>query len=138
MVYFGRAMAGTGSWEGTANEPGYITLDGDLQTLEWKVQPQHRPVRLVMYHEDSGGTPSVANVDVNYYYREKGVNKWGLVGGGVMNTITYNEFFGETYERQGGEYRLTLQGTDTHLIWVTPYNQYLQAFEHTGRRQTFK
>ena len=135
MVYLGRAMAGDGEWEGSGGEVGYITLDGDLQTLMWKVPVQHRPVRLVLYHEDAAGNGSVANVNVDYFFRDKGVLKWTRIGGGVMNTITYQEPFGETWEHQDGEYMLTLQGTDTHLMWVTPYYQYLQAAQYGGRRQ---
>lgn len=138
MIYYGRAQALVGAWEGEEGDPGYITLDGDLQTLAWNVPFQHRPVRLVLYHEDAAGNPSVANVAVDYYYRERGMVKWTRIGGGAMTTVTYNEAFGMTWERADGEYMLTLQGTNTHLMWVTPYNQYLQAYQRTGRRQMYR
>ena len=134
MVYLGRARGGHGSWEGTG-QVGYITLNGDLQTLEWKVPAQHRPVRLIVYHEDAGGVPSAANVNVDYYYFDKGMNKWVLFGGGISTEATYNEGFGETHERQDVHYRLTLQGPNGHIIWVTPYNQYLQGEQFRTRRQ---
>lgn len=138
MVYFGRAPAQVGSWEGTSPEIGYITLDGTLQTLDWKIPAQHRPVRLIVYHEDAVGNPSATNLSIDYYYREYAMGKWIRIGGGVSGAATYEELFGETHESRDVMYRLTLQGTDTHLVWVTPYNQYLQANQFYGRRQSLR
>ena len=134
MVYYGRAMAGTGSWEGQAGEPGYITMNGLLQTLEWNVGLPHRPVRLLLYHEDAGGNPSNANYNIDYYYRDKSTNRYIRIGGGVSSLTTYIERFGETNEVSDVWYRLTIQGTNGHVIYVTPYNQYLQG-RRFGPRQ---
>ena len=138
MVYYGRAPSGVGSWEGTSPEVGYITLDGFLQTLDWKVPVGHRPVRLVLYHEDAAGNPSVANVNVDYYYRDKRHQRFNRIGGAVMATATYNEYFGVTYESADVHYRLTLQGTEGHVIYVVPYYQYLQGSQFTGKRQAMR
>lgn len=135
MVYSGRALAGDGSWEGQAGEPGYLTMNGLLQTLEWKVPVGHRPVRLVIYHEDGSGNPSNANYNIDYYYLDKGYNKWTRIGGGVSSLSTFIERFGETNEVADVIYRLTVQGTNGHIIWVVPYNQYLQGKQFLGKRQ---
>ena len=131
-IWKGRATAETGLWEGQAEQNGYITLDGTLQTLQWKVEGNHRPVRLVLMQTDSGYNPSAANYNMDYYYREsavgdRDVNMWEEIDSQVPGTPTYSGYYGETYERQTSEYRLTLQGTSGNLIWVTPYNQYLGA-----------
>ena len=135
MVYYGRAPAGVGDWDGTSPEVGYVTLDGLLQTLDWKVPVGHRPVRLMIYHEDAGGIPSAANVTVDYYYRDRGDLKFHRIGGGVSGAPTWSEAYGETHENADVHYRLTLQGPDGHLIWVVPYYQYLQGKQFTGSRQ---
>ncbi len=135
-VYFGRPMAGIGSWEGQSGEPGYITMNGNLQTMEWQVQFQHRPVRLILYHEDGSGTPSNVNYNIDYYYREYSSTRWIRIGGGVSAQSTFIERFGETNEVRDVMYRLTIQGTNGHVVYVTPYNQYLQAAQFRGRRQT--
>ena len=115
-VYKGRAIAETGSWEGQAQQTGYITLDGTLQTLQWKVGGQHRPVRLVLMQTDSGYNPSAANYNMDYYYRDTALgiadaSMWEEIDSQVPGTATYTGYYGETYERQTSEYRLTLQGT---------------------------
>ena len=139
-VYFGRAMAGIGSWEGQSGEAGYITLDGGPQHLTWLVQFQHRPVRLELYHEDGGNVPSATNFNIDYEFRERAmtgnnVSRWVSLYSGVGDAPTVNLKFGETNEVRDVEYRLTLQGANGHEIRVVPYNQYLQASQFRGSRQ---
>ena len=129
-VYKGKALAEEGSWEGQGGATGYITMDGQLQTLQWKVEGNHRPVRLVLLQADSGFQLSAANYNMDYYYRDTSLGisdatMWELIDSQVPGTATYTGRYGETYERQTSEYRLTLQGTTGNIIWVSPYMQYI-------------
>ena len=139
MVYQGRAMAGIGSWEGQAGEPGYITLNGTPQELRWRVPYQHRPVRIVLFHEDGGNNPSTTNFNIDYEYRETAITgggnvRWVSLYTGVGDTPTVNVKLGETNEVRDVEYRLRLNGQNGHEIRVSPYNQSLQG-KKFGPRQ---
>ena len=140
MVYYGRAMAGIGSWEGQGGEAGYITLDGTPQELTWLVQFQHRPVRIELFHEDSGNVPSSTNFNIDYEFRERAMtggnnSRWVSLYSGVGDEPTVNVTLGESYEVRDVEYRLTLNGHTGDEIRVSPYNQYLQPYQFGGRRQ---
>ena len=134
MVYYGRAPAAEGDWEGAAGI-GYLTATGVLQTLEWKVPAQHRPIKLVVYHEDAAGVPSAVNLNLDYYYFVRALNRWVRLGGAVSAAATYIEYFGEAREVSDCRYRLTLNPTAGQLLYVTPYNQRLQAKQFKRERQ---
>ena len=137
-IYQGVAYQGEGNWAsatGTPGSIGYITLDGTLQTLSWRMPVQHRPVRLMLYHEDAAGNPSAANLNVDYDFKDKGFDdQWIDVAAGVMATATGAYLLGETYELPDGMYRLQLQGTATHIVYVSPYYQYLQERQARSRQ----
>jgi hypothetical protein len=132
-VYCGRATAGIGSWEGQAEEPGYITMDGTLQEIYFKVEGPHRPVRIVLHHEDGSGNDSSAVYNLNYDYYDVDIGKWTEVVDHAVDEPGFSEGLGETWERLSSEYRITLQGTNGHIIWVSPYFQLLRMDEFAGR-----
>ena len=135
-VFKGRALAGDRSWEGQGGQTGYITMDGTLQTLQFKVEGNHRPVRFVMYHTDGNFAPNSSNYNLDIYYYETAIgapgtggnelSRWERIGGGVVGAASHTEYAGETYERQTSEYRITFQGTSGHILFVAPYMQSLE------------
>jgi hypothetical protein len=143
-VYKGRGIAGHSNWEGQAEQTGYITMTGDLQSVQFKVEGNHRPVRWVFVHADGNFAPNSSNYNLDIFYRETAVGasgaggnpltNWERIGGNVVSTPTYTEVFGERYERQTNEYRVTFQGTAGHILWLTPYMQYLDP-DKWGNRQ---
>jgi len=138
LIFMGRGLAGEGSWEGQAGEPGYITMDGCLQTLQWKVPFRHRPVRLVLQHEDGSGNPSAAAYNVSYGYYDIAIGEWVGEYSHAVDESAHVVLFGEAYERQGCHWKLEIQGTSGHVLKVTPYNQYIDGDQFRGKRQGLK
>lgn len=125
-IYEGRAEYGQGSWGGTDyGGPGHIDADGTVQNVMFKVEGNHRPVRFEFYHTD-GTNPSVANYNLTIEYRSKGTHQWHQLDAAVPNVITYHAEFGETWERLSSDYRITLQATNGHDIYIVPRMQVLK------------
>ena len=140
-VLKGRGIAGHGSWEGQAEETGYKTLDGTLQSMYWKVPGQHRPVSIKVHHLDSSFAGSAANLLWWYWYRDDSLSinqafgGWELLDAWVQSQASETRYFGERYERPTGEYRLQMTGTNGHIVYIAPVNQMLSFNEFEGLRQ---
>ena len=124
-VYEGYAVGGQAVWDGDNGQPGYLELDGTQQTIMFKVEGNHRPVMWEFYHTD-GTNPSTANYNVSIGYREKGHLMWGGLYAHAVDEVNHLVPFGETYERLSSEYRIQLQGTDGHRVYITPRIQALK------------
>jgi len=123
-VYELNAVAGDARWGGTAG-PGYFELDGTQQVLSFKVPDNHRPTMWEFYHTD-GTNPSAANYNLYIEYQTMGDQMWHELYGQAVDTVTRIIGFGETYERLPGHYRVRLEGTAGHRIYVTPRLQMLK------------
>lgn len=133
-IYEGYAVGGTGSWDGATASPGYFTLDGTLQDIVFKVEENHRLVYWEFYHTDAAGNPSAANYNLDIEYQVKGSLQWSRVYDAVPGEANHNAEFGETFERLQSQYRIRLQGTDGHFIYVTPRIQTLKVDAFRGKK----
>ena len=124
-IYEGYAVGDNGAWDGDTGQPGYLQLDGTQQVVMFKVEGNHRPVLWEFYHTD-GTNPSTANYNLSIEYRVKGSLMWQELYAHAVDDVNHLVPFGETYERLSSEYRILLQGTDDHFIYVTPRVQALK------------
>lgn len=133
-IYEGYATGQDGAWDGTATEAGYITLDGTIQDIQFKVEGNHRIVMFEFYHTD-GTNPSAANYNIYIEYMTRGDYMWHELYAHAVDEVNHLVPFGETYERLTSTYRIRLQGTDGHFIYVTPRMQMIKtdAFQRKGR-----
>jgi len=133
-IYEGYAVGADGAWSGAAEAAGYITLDGTVQTIEFKVEGNHRPTMWEFIHTD-GTNPSAANYNLYVDYHTRGTYMWHELYGHAVDESTHLVPFGETYERLTSTYRIQLQGTAGHFIYITPRMQ-LMALDQTKRKES--
>lgn len=133
-IYEGNAVGGDGAWDGADGAPGYFTLDGTLQDLLFKVEENHRLVFWEFRHTDAAGNPSAANYNLDVEYQTKGTLLWSRIYDAVPGVVNHHAEFGETFERLQGQYRIRLQGTAGHFIYITPRIQTLKVNAFKGKR----
>ena len=124
-IYEGRAVGQDGAWDGTAGHAGYITLDGTIQHIQFKIEGNHRLTMWEFFHTDATN-PSAMNYNVYIEYMTKGDYQWHELYSNAVDEATHLVGFGETYERLTGTYRIQLQGAVGHLIYVTPRVQFMK------------
>lgn len=133
-IYEGYAVGGNGNWDGTTGGVGYLTLTGVAQSILFKVEENHRPVKFEFYHTDAAGNPSAANYNVDIYYQNKGTLQWHLLGTDVPAQATHSIIFGETNEMLQCQYRVDFMGTVDHLMYITPRVQVLKVDARKTKR----
>lgn len=107
--------------------PHKITMTGSAVETQLQIPFMHRLNKLIMYHTDSSYAASAVALDI-YLDRKAGQNFPPKFEERVFKRLAYNKakatiVLGERYEYEASVYTLSLNSTNTHLIFPVLYIQ---------------